>query len=134
MERAWRRTANGHLGTEAGFVINGNSSNYANPTSYTIVETKSGNTTGYQQFVITVGGSAPTFLLFHVHPNESTREPSTSDNNRLGNNMGDTGIANKYNILFLVGHRTGLTLYDPKVGEAGALAQQPRMGKALPGE
>lgn len=111
MERAWARTQNGTSGNEAGFVLNGT------PSNYSIVDTKSGNTKDYQSFNINTGGPNPTFLLFHVHPNRSTRNPSTPDNNALGNNTGDTGIANRYNLLFLVGHRTGLTLYDPKVGK-----------------
>jgi hypothetical protein len=107
MERAWSRTQNGASGNEAGFVLNGT------PSSYSIVETKSANTKGYQKFTITTGGSNPTFLLFHVHPNSSSRNPSTPDDNSLDNNAGDTGIADKYKVLFLVGHRTGMTMCDP---------------------
>lgn len=111
MQGAWARTANGTSGNEAGFVLNGT------PSKYKIVETKSGNTKDYQSFTINTSGPDQTFLLFHVHPNRSTRNPSTPGNNALGNKTGDTGVADAYNLLFLVGHRTGLTLYDPKVGK-----------------
>jgi RHS repeat-associated protein len=116
MKRAWARTANGTKGNEAGFVLNGS------PSNYSIVDTKSGNTQNEQKMTITravPGGPPATFLLFHVHPNSSTRNPSTPDNNAKGSSKhGDTLIADTYQargqtILFLVGHRNGLTMYDP---------------------
>lgn len=108
MQRAWRRTQNGLSGNEAGFVLNGT------PSRYQIIDTRSGNTKGYQEFSITVGGPNATFLLFHVHPNDGSRYPSTPENNGIGNKLGDTGVADNYQIPYLIGHRTGLTLYDPK--------------------
>jgi RHS repeat-associated protein len=68
MERAWARTQNGTSGNEAGFVLNGT------PSNYKIVDTKSGNTKDYQSFSINNSGPDQTFLLFHVHPNRSTRK------------------------------------------------------------
>lgn len=66
MERAWQRTSNGLKGNEAGFVTNGSLSNYS------IVDTKSGNTQGYQKMSINLPGNpaGATFALFHVHPNK----------------------------------------------------------------
>jgi hypothetical protein len=61
-----------------------------------------------------------TFLLFHVHPNRSSRKPSTPETKALGkSDAGDTFISDSYQqrgrtILFVVGHRTGLTVYDPR--------------------
>ena len=116
MKRAWARTGNGTSKNEAGFVLNGT------PSNYSIVDTKSGNTQNEQKMTITptvTGGSPSTFLLFHVHPNSDTRKPSTPQNNARGDpNYGDTLISDSYyqrgqTILFLVGHRSGLTLYDP---------------------
>ena len=116
MKRAWARTGNGTSRNEAGFVLNGT------PSNYSIVDTKSGNTPNEQKMTITptvTGGSPSTFLLFHVHPNSDTRNPSTPKNNSRGDpNFGDTLISDKYyqrgqTISFLVGHRSGLTLYDP---------------------
>ena len=113
MKRAWSRTGNGTLGTEAGFVTNGT------PGSYQIIETKSGNTQGHQKITINKDGPGvldPTFALFHVHPGTNTGSmwPSTPGNNKLDNKLGDTGIADKYNIQFYVMSRNGLTLYDPR--------------------
>jgi RHS repeat-associated protein len=110
MKRAWSGTGNGTLGTEAGFVTNGT------PTSYQIIETKSGNYQGHQKITIITGGLDPTFALFHVHPgtNMGSMWPSTPGNNKLDNKLGDTGIADQYNIQFYVISRNGLTLYDPR--------------------
>lgn len=112
MKRAWGRTGNGTSGNEAGFVLNGT------PNNYTILDTKSGYTKNEQQMTI----YGDTFLLFHVHPNSSTRNPSTPENNARGDKKyGDTTVSDRYQgqqpprtILFLVGHRTGLTMYDPR--------------------
>jgi hypothetical protein len=112
MKRAWARTSNGTSGNEAGFVLNGS------PSKYTIVDTVSSNTKNTQTMKI----YSDTFLLFHVHPNSSTRNPSTPENNALGNpNGGDTAVSVRYFnqtpstvIQFLVGHRSGLTLFDPR--------------------
>jgi hypothetical protein len=110
MERAWMRTGNGTSGNEAGFVLNGT------PSNYKIVDTKSGNTQGYQQMTINLPGSAdPTFALFHVHPNNSGPYPSTPGNNMLGNKEGDTGVADRVNIPYYVISSRGLTMYDPKM-------------------
>lgn len=112
MGRAWARTVNGSSGNEAGFVLNGT------PSNYSIVDTKSGYTQNTQKMKI----FPDTFLLFHVHPNSSTRNPSTPKNNALGRkDAGDTFVSDTYQakgqtILFLVGHRTGLTMYDPRTG------------------
>jgi hypothetical protein len=54
-----------------------------------------------------------TFAVFHVHPNSTTRNPSTPGNNYLGTGRGDTGIADDFNIRFYVMHAAGLTMYDP---------------------
>jgi len=119
MKRAWARTGNGTSGNEAGFVLNGT------PSNYTIVDTKSANTQSMQKMEI----FSNTFLLFHVHPNRSTRNPSTPDNNALGRrDAGDTYISDKYQaqgqtILFLVGHRTGLTMYDPRTKTVSMLRE-----------
>jgi RHS repeat-associated protein len=109
MERAWQATANGTKGTEAGFVTNGS------PSNYSIVDTKSGNFQGYQKMSINLPGNpaGATFALFHVHSNDAGPNPSTPKNNRLGNNLGDTGVADKYNIPFYVISSRGLTVYDP---------------------
>ncbi|MFN7949555.1 MAG: hypothetical protein U0Z53_29630 [Blastocatellia bacterium] len=112
MNRAWAQTQNGMSGNEAGFVLNGS------PSNYTIVDTKSGYTKNEQKMTV----YDDTFLLFHVHPNSSTRNPSTPENNARGDrNSGDTTISDRFQsqqpprtILFLVGHRTGLTMYDPR--------------------
>jgi hypothetical protein len=112
MERAWQRTGNGTAGTEAGFVLNGT------PSKYQIVDTKSGNTQGYQQLTVTrnfPGIANPTFALFHVHPSNSGPYPSTPGNNKLGNDKGDTGVADQYGIPFYVISSRGLTMYDPKM-------------------
>jgi hypothetical protein len=119
MERAWQRTTNGMSGNEAGFVLNGS------PSNYNIMDTKSGNTRNEQK--MTVYGN--TFLLFHVHPNSSTRNPSTPENNARGDkNFGDTLISDRFQnqqpprtILFMVGHKTGLTLYDPRTKQVTVL-------------
>jgi hypothetical protein len=111
MKRAWSRTGNGTLGTEAGFVVNGT------PGSYSIVDTKSDNTQGYQQMTITRNlpeVANPTFALFHVHPSNSGHWPSTPDNNKLGNKEGDTGVADRFNVPFYVISSSGLALYDPR--------------------
>ena len=110
MERAWQRTGNGTQGTEAGFVLNGT------PSNYQIVDTKSGNTQGYEKMTVNLAGSAnPTFALFHVHPNNSGSYPSTPGNNKLGNKQGDTGVADRLNIPFYVMSNRGLAMYDPKM-------------------
>ncbi len=109
MERAWGRTGNGTAGTEARFVLNGTASNY------TIVDTKSGNTQGYEQMTVNLPGNpgGATFALFHVHPNNSSPWPSTPGNNKLGNNKGDTGEADRINVPFYVISSRGLSVYDP---------------------
>jgi hypothetical protein len=109
MERAWQRTGNGTLGTEAGFVLNGT------PSAYTIVDTKSGNTQGYEKMTVNLPGNpaGATFALFHVHPSNSGPYPSTPGNNKLGNDKGDTGVADQYGITFYVISRGGLAVYDP---------------------
>jgi RHS repeat-associated protein len=120
MNRAWSRTGNGTRGNEAGFVLNGT------PSNYRIVDTKSGNTQNEQKMVV----YSDTFLLFHVHPNRgSTRNPSTPDNNARGDrNFGDTIVSDRFQqrgrtIPFLVGHQTGLTMYDPKTKQVTVLRE-----------
>lgn len=119
MNRAWRRTQNGQSGNEAGFVLNGT------PSNYTIVDTRSANTRNEQR--MTIYGN--TFLLFHVHPNSSTRNPSTPENNARGDrNFGDTLISDRFyqrgrHIPFLVGHRYGLTMYDPRTRQVTVLRE-----------
>jgi hypothetical protein len=109
MKRAWARTGNGTLGNEAGFVVNGT------PSNYTIVDTKSGNTQGYEKTTISLPSnpSGATLALFHVHPNNSGPYPSTPNNNRLNNGKGDTGVADQYGIPFYIISNRGLALYDP---------------------
>lgn len=117
MNRAGARTGNGTRGTEAGFVLNGT------PSNYSIVDTKSANTLASQK--MTVYGD--TFLVFHVHPNSSTRNPSTPENNSSGDrNAGDTLVSDRFQqrgrtIPFLVGHKAGLTMYDPRTKQVTVL-------------
>jgi RHS repeat-associated protein len=53
------------------------------------------------------------FALFHVHPNTGSWQPSTPQNNYEGNGLGDTGVADKFNLQMYVVSRAGLGLYDP---------------------
>jgi hypothetical protein len=64
----------------------------------------------------------PTFANFHVHPkghDANNGAPSTSQNNAIGNSLGDTSAVNKiYNatgqaIQMYVMSRFGLSMYDP---------------------
>jgi hypothetical protein len=70
---------------------------------------------------INVSGPNKTFAIFHVHPNSSGMNPSTPENNYKGNNFGDTGIADKYNLTFYVMHKNGLTVYDPATKKSTTL-------------
>ncbi|MEK6278780.1 MAG: S8 family serine peptidase [Acidobacteriota bacterium] len=117
MKTAWSRTGNGTLGTEAGFVLNGT------PSNYQIVGTKSANTQGSQKITVTTTGPNRTFAIFHVHPLRGGRNPSTPDNNYLGNAEGDTGIADRLKIDFYVMHRNGLTMYDHKTKQTTPLRE-----------
>jgi RHS repeat-associated protein len=109
MKRAWQATGNGIRGNEAGFVLNGS------PSKYQIVDTKSGNTQGYDSMIINLPGnpSGATFALFHVHPNNGGQYPSTPGNNKLGNKEGDTGVADRLHIQYYVMSKSGLAMYDP---------------------
>ena len=104
-------------GNEAGFVMNGT------PNNYSIGDTESGNTQGYQQMSINPRGSAnPTFALFHVHPDKSGPYPSTSENNALGRkDRGDTLVSDQKQIPFYVLSSRGLTMYDPKTKKSTML-------------
>ena len=127
MKRAWARTGNGSLGTEAGFVLNGDYGDFG------IADTKSGNTRGHQTMTINLPGSAdPTFALFHVHPNNSGPYPSTPDNNYLGNGQGDTGVADKYGIPFYVISKSGLAMYDPTTKMSSMLRNNLEWSKPCP--
>ncbi len=114
MKRAWSRTANGTLGTEAGFTVNGT------PSKYSIADTKSGNTQGSQRITVNPGG-VRTLALFHVHPIRGGRNPSTPENNYLGSGEGDTGIADRLKIDIYVIHRDGLSMYDHKTKQVTPL-------------
>jgi hypothetical protein len=55
-----------------------------------------------------------TFAVFHVHPYNGGMWPSTPQNNAAGNNLGDTGFADKVGFDIYVVSRSGLTVYSPR--------------------
>lgn len=114
MKTAWTQSGNGTSGVEAGFRLDGT------PKNYSIVRNAFSNQTMHQTMNVIRGS---TFASFHVHPNRTTRNPSTPENNYLNNGIGDTGIAGEYNIRFYVMHRAGLTMYDPATRQTTVLRE-----------
>ena len=108
MKQIWEQSANGTSGAEASFSVNGNSSNYK------IVFNPFTNERSSQTFQIVTGGASPMFAIFHVHPNTSTWQPSTPGNNYEGNTLGDTGLADRFQLQMYVVSQQGLGFYDPK--------------------
>ncbi|MCL2659583.1 MAG: hypothetical protein FWD64_03575 [Acidobacteriaceae bacterium] len=107
MRTIWAQSANGTSGAEASFRLDGNTSNYS------IVFTPFTNQRGSQTIQIKPG---TTFALFHTHPNFGSWQPSTPQNNFEGNPLGDTGVADKYNLQMYVVSQRGLGYYDPATG------------------
>jgi RHS repeat-associated protein len=116
MKTAWSQSGNGSSGVEAGFNLNGTPNNYkVAANSYTNQQKK-------QSVTINTSGPNKTFAIFHVHPNGSGGNPSTPDNNSEGNKLGDTGIADKYNLQIYVmrEHYPFLTPLALKIKDLGA--------------
>lgn len=104
MKKAWSQSANGTSGVEAGFRLDGT------PRSYKIVPNAFTNQMKKQTLTIMSG---LTFAIFHVHPNSSTRFPSTPSNNADNKkDGGDTFIADKFKLKIYVMHKDGMTMYD----------------------
>ena len=104
MKLIWIRTGNGSSQAEAAFNVTG----VAAPGKYRIWPVPFTNQSGYMDLVLPAG----TFANFHVHPNNSGGMPSTKDNNRRGNGVGDTGTANRAGIRIYIVSREGLAFYD----------------------
>lgn len=104
MKKAWSQSGNGTSGVEAGFRLDGT------PRKYKIVPNSITNQQNKQTLTIIQG---LTFAIFHVHPNKSTRFPSTPDNNADNKkDGGDTYTADKVKLQVYVMHRDGMTMYD----------------------
>jgi len=112
MKKAWSQSANGTSGVEAGFRLDGT------PRSYKIIPNAFTNQQKMQSLKIIPG---LTFAIFHVHPNNSTRFPSTPKNNSQSNKDGDTGIADRFKMQIYVMHKDGMTMYDPITKEVTEL-------------
>jgi hypothetical protein len=111
MLSAWAKSANGTSGNEAGFSMGGD------PISYSLIEKASDNTKNTNTMPVVRTGTKKTFVIFHVHPNSSTKYASTPNNNALGDpEKSDTYQAAQLGARFFIMHRTGLTVYDPKTG------------------
>ena len=103
MKKAWSQSANGTSGVEAGFRLDGTPRNYkVVPNSFTNQQKK--------QTLTIIRGL--TFAIFHVHPNSSSRFPSTPENNADNNKKGDTGLAAEFKLQIYVMHKDGMTMYD----------------------
>jgi hypothetical protein len=104
MNFIWTESRNGTTGVEATFILNGMPSAYS-------IEQESMTDEKMQQTVHVYPGQ--TFALFHVHPNGGGMYPSTPTNNYAGNDLGDTGFADKYGFDIYVVSYLGLTVYRP---------------------
>lgn len=104
MGKIWGQSSNGASGVEASFRLDGTTS------SYSIVFSPFTNQRNSQSLTIIPG---TTFAIFHVHPNTGSWQPSTPQNNAR-NGLGDTGIADTYNIQMYVVSRNGLGYYNPE--------------------
>jgi RHS repeat-associated protein len=93
MAKAWAATGNGTSGTEAGFSLQGSSSNF------TITYAPSNNTTMSN----TIPTPAGTFDIFHVHPTRGDPTPSS----------GDINVANQNGFDMFTFSQSGLYEYDP---------------------
>jgi hypothetical protein len=94
IKAAWRQSANGLLGTEAAFRLDGD------PSDYKIVAAGFTNERMKQRLMIVPGR---TFAVFHVHPTNGEPTPSRQDRN----------LADKYRLKILTLHVRGLFEYDP---------------------
>ena len=119
----------GHPGSqpiEAGFNLNGTSSNYKIDNAFT-------NETGKMTIKINLGGSSATFANFHIHTkgfDSPDGMPSTPGNNYEGNGRGDTGMADaiysgpyKQDLQIYVMSWYGLSMYDPKTKQSTQLVK-----------
>lgn len=106
MVKAWNQTGNGTTGSEAGFRLDGDRS------EYNIIENAYTNEQGKQSLTIT----SSTFAIFHVHPNASGPQPSSPATSLNG--VGDTGVADKYGLDVFVISSSGLWYYDHTLKES----------------
>ena len=101
MQRIWNMSGNGTTGIEATFILSGT------PDNFTIEYEPMTHEQGQQHIYL----NANTFAVFHVHPNNSGKYPSTPANNYAHNGKGDTGMADANRLDVYVVHRDGLTVY-----------------------
>jgi hypothetical protein len=102
MDDAWSATGNGTSGTEAGFRID------VDKRTVTIVPHERTN----EHDMLTTTLSMSTVAEFHVHPLGSSGEPSTPENNYLGDSdHGDTKVADDHQIDIYTFNNNGLFVY-----------------------
>jgi hypothetical protein len=98
----WQQSGLGTTGLEASFNLNGNPSHF---------DIHFNATTGERQSQ-TITLQANTFAIAHVHPNTSTWQPSTANNNSRGLVNGDIEIANAKALQLYIVSREGLGYYN----------------------